>query len=1014
MQIGQLLAASALRARRGWVLIAALSGALLMTQVHASTLPAGVTFEGTFSGVRQYRVNCDDIATHSSLTVSNVQITPADADDRVTIVFAWCGTQALVSAVVEVTGPVVSTDGNFDSGNRVLGVGASVMVRQSTKNSEILINFGDPPSPPPPPTPVALADALNSIHYLYPDMPPAVNGVNVGQPGQNFRDTFFDCDAITETATYFVPPPTGVTTMRVDLINFLNCSVITTPNVNPSLSGNFQRRTLATNGQAAITNTATGKTLTVIFGNAPAATSALSSISARGVVGSALTPIGLPAINITATGYSIDPALPDGLSIDASSGVITGTPTLALSGQYAITAGDGSKQATGILTLEVSATQAYDVTFDQNLGTNPLARAVSPGQLIVLPPTNSLASNSVFGGWYTEPNGAGDFAGMNGAAYTPTSSLTLYANWAPAVTVTFQRVSTADPHPVFPPELQPLVNASSNLVMPVAQGSLITLPVPTRPDAGFRGWYNATSCPTSGTQPSTFIGPGGAQVVAPSTSTATWRACWQTTNLNIDFNPNSGTFTGFDDSCTGTASCRRTWTAVGGPLAPSGRPQVTTPTPGRTDHIFNGWFTASSGGERVAGANEPLGVDTIEPSPSNSARIYRAQWTPLIRLDPGEGNEVSDERCERDPNTPRQCLIPWVDANVILPIPTSATGQIPTGWRSGSTFMGDPGEKILFAPWGAITLVSDWIAPPAEPINLTASPSDGQLHINFTPGDDGGSPITGYEYRISGSDNWISATDAPPITITGLDNGTEYTITLRAINAVGAGAESEAITATPGCPSADGGSFGSCVVEQPLSAPTNLTLTAAPSSAWLSFTPPAGEVTHYSYRWTSPSDSPWISVSASDAIPALRIRDLANGVEVCLSLRAHDALRTSEPTAVVCATPFELANKAPDADLKVESPRVPVEARRAESGAYELSFAFVLTSFGDTDELLEDAWLNPRGLSDGGVVIDIQPLDPTRGEIVRYQDRWLWKGVNLGPENPEAIGRMTIRFEGDQ
>jgi uncharacterized repeat protein (TIGR02543 family) len=607
---------------------------------------------------------------------------------------------------------------NVQGNNIVLPADATVEITSKKAGNEGFVltisTNPTPPSPsepPAPPTPVSLADALNNVRYQYPDFPAAVNGVNVGQPGQNFRDTFFDCNAIAETATYYVPPPSGVTTMRVDLINFLNCSVTTNPTVTPSISGNFQRRTLSTNGQAAITNTATGRTLTVIYGNVPAATSALSSTSARGAVGASNTPITLNPINIAPTGYSIDPTLPDGLSIDPTTGAITGTPTTASSGQYAITASDGTKQATGILTLDVSATAANVVTFDQNLGTNPIARAVAPGHPIVLPPTNSLASNSVFGGWYTEPNGGGDFAGMDGSSYTPTSSLTLYAKWAPAVTITFQRVSTADPHPVFPPELQPLVNSSSNLVMPVAQGSLITLPVPTRTNAGFRGWYNATSCPTSGTQPSTFIGPGGAQVVAPSTSTATWRACWQTSNLNIDFDPRSGTFTGSDASCTGTASCRRTWTAVGGPLAPSGRPQVTTPTPSRAGHIFNGWFTAISGGTRVAGANEPLGVDTIEPSPSTSARIYRAQWTPLMTLDPGEGNEVNDVRCQRDPNTPRLCLIPWVDNNVILPTPTSPSGLIPTGWYSGTTLMGGPGEKILFAPWGAITVVSTWIAP---------------------------------------------------------------------------------------------------------------------------------------------------------------------------------------------------------------------------------------------------------------------------------------------------------------
>jgi len=583
---------------------------------------------------------------------------------------------------------------NVQGSNIVLPANATVKITSKKAGNEGFVltisTIPAPPEPTPPPTPVSLADALNNIRYQYPDLAPGINGVR----DHTSREVFVNCAEIAQSSTYYT---TSTSSSFVWLLNYAECSVTASAGVgNPFLVGNAMRRALTGSNQSVdITNTATGKTLTVIYGNVPAATSALSSTSTRGVVGTALTPISLTPINITPTGYSTDPALPDGLSIDPTTGAITGTPTTASSGQYAITASDGTKQATGILALDVSATAANVVTFNQNLGTNPIARAVNPGQSIVLPPTNSLASNSVFGGWYTQPDGAGEFAGMDGDTYTPTSSLTLYAKWTPAVTITFNINSPGTPAPQFP--------SGFTSPLSVAAGSVITLPVPTRTNTGFRGWYTTTGC-------STLVGIGGSTVTAPASNT-TWVACWQTANLNIDFDPRSGTFTDSDASCTGTANCRRTWTAVGGPLAPSGRPQVTTPTPSRAGHIFNGWFTASSGGTRVAGANEPLGVDTSEPS--GSARTYRAQWTPLMTLDPGEGNEVNDVRCQRDPNTPRLCLIPWVDDNVILPTPTSPSGLIPTGWylNGGTTLMGGPGEKILFTPWGAITVVSTWIAP---------------------------------------------------------------------------------------------------------------------------------------------------------------------------------------------------------------------------------------------------------------------------------------------------------------
>ncbi len=74
------------------------------------------------------------------------------------------------------------------------------------------------------------------------------------------------------------------------------------------------------------------------------------------------------------------------------------------------------------------------------------------------------------------------------------------------------------------------------------------------------------------------------------------------------------------------------------------------------------------------------------------------------------------------------------------------------------------------------------------------------------PADDGGSPITDYEYRYKEStqsnwNGWTSAGNAdeeyPEFTVTGLTNGTSYDFQVRARNAVGPGAHTETLTETP-------------------------------------------------------------------------------------------------------------------------------------------------------------------------------------------------------------------------
>ena len=90
-------------------------------------------------------------------------------------------------------------------------------------------------------------------------------------------------------------------------------------------------------------------------------------------------------------------------------------------------------------------------------------------------------------------------------------------------------------------------------------------------------------------------------------------------------------------------------------------------------------------------------------------------------------------------------------------------------------------------------------APQNAPTSLSAIPTNTNVAISFTaPTNDGGSPITNYEYSFNNS-TWtaLSPADATsPITVSSLTQNTAYTIYLRGVNIVGSGPGSTGVSFT--------------------------------------------------------------------------------------------------------------------------------------------------------------------------------------------------------------------------
>jgi YVTN family beta-propeller protein len=180
------------------------------------------------------------------------------------------------------------------------------------------------------------------------------------------------------------------------------------------------------------------------------------------------------------------------------------------------------------------------------------------------------------------------------------------------------------------------------------------------------------------------------------------------------------------------------------------------------------------------------------------------------------------------------------------------------------------------------------VTAPAAPTSLNATPGNGSASIAFTPGADGGAAITKYQYQL-GSGSWTDAVGTTsPISISGLTNGTNYSIKLRAVNSAGDGAASDAVSVTP---------------RTVPSAPTSLVATAGVGSASIAFTPGAdggAAITKYQYKVGNGS---W--TDAVGTTSPITVSGLTNYATVNIRLRAVNAAGAGAgaASAAVSVTP---------------------------------------------------------------------------------------------------------------
>jgi hypothetical protein len=282
------------------------------------------------------------------------------------------------------------------------------------------------------------------------------------------------------------------------------------------------------------------------------------------------------------------------------------------------------------------------------------------------------------------------------------------------------------------------------------------------------------------------------------------------------------------------------------------------------------------------GAGSSFYTSASTPSAPTSLSATAGDGQATISFTPGSdgGSAITNYKYSTD-GTNYTALSP-TDSSSPVTIPGLTNGTSYTIYLKAVNANGDSSAS------SSVTVTPS--TTPSAPTSLSATAGDEQATINFTPGSNGGSAITNYKYSTDGTNyTALSPTDSSsPVTISGLTNGTSYTIYLKAVNANGDSAASSSVTVTP---------------SSTPSAPTSLSATAGDGQATISFTPGSdggSAISNYKY---STDGTTYTALSPTDNSSPVTITGLTNGTSYTIYLKAVNANGDSSASSSVTVTP---------------------------------------------------------------------------------------------------------------
>ena len=216
-------------------------------------------------------------------------------------------------------------------------------------------------------------------------------------------------------------------------------------------------------------------------------------------------------------------------------------------------------------------------------------------------------------------------------------------------------------------------------------------------------------------------------------------------------------------------------------------------------------------GNTAGRPSSPVEGENYLNTETGSVEIYKnSNWTSLILLPDVVTDVTATNQGSNRPYNNGQVAIsftpglvpgttytstsnPGAITTTLSSSPITVTGlQSNTSYTFSIVASSPQGSSSYSLPSNSVTATT----VPQAPTIVTAAVGDASSSVSFTPGNSGGSAITSHTV-IANPGNITASGSSSPITISGLTNGTTYTITVSSTNSNGASLQSGSTTVTP-------------------------------------------------------------------------------------------------------------------------------------------------------------------------------------------------------------------------